>query len=107
MEDSAPLVQTLFRPDSWLSIRNTQAQENAAKRRVPPAVKAKESGEDTQLAWIGNSFVYYNNLQKMLAAMLAKNSSVVLTQKDLLVGGQGLYGHSLDAKCKDLLQANR
>ena len=49
----------------------------------------------TQIAWIGNSFVFFNKLPRMLAGMLAHDGTPV-KQKDVLVGGQGLPGHSLD-----------
>ena len=57
------------------------------------------------MAWIGNSFVYYNMMPQMLASML-KQDGVAVRQKDVLVGGQDLRSHSLDATVKDLLQVD-
>jgi hypothetical protein len=56
----------------------------------------------TQIAWIGNSFVFFNKLPRMLAGMLAHDGTPV-KQKDVLVGGQGLPGHSLDKNVTKLL----
>jgi hypothetical protein len=56
----------------------------------------------TQIAWIGNSFVFFNKLPRMLAGMLAHDGTQV-KQKDVLVGGQGLPGHSLDQNVTKLL----
>ena len=50
--------------------------------------------------------VSYNKMPDMLESML-KQGGVLLKQKDVLVGGQGLCGHSLDANVKQLLHAEK
>ena len=55
-----------------------------------------------QIAWVGNSFVYFNKLPRMLAGMLAHDGEAV-KQRDVLVGGRGLHGHSQDDNVTQLL----
>ena len=50
--------------------------------------------------------VSYNQMPAMLESML-KQEGMVLRQKDVLIGGQGLCGHSLDANVKELLHAEK
>ena len=65
---------------------------------------AEKQGAATklQVAWVGNSFVFFNNLPRMLKSML-KHTGVAVLQRDVLVGGQGLHGHSQDANVTALL----
>jgi hypothetical protein len=70
------------------------------------AVSSDDKRAHTHLAWIGNSMVQYNNLPKMLASML-KQDGIVMRQDDVLIGGQGLCGHSLDKNVRDLLVNNK
>ena len=50
--------------------------------------------------------VSYNKMPDMLESML-KQEGMLLRQKDVLIGGQGLCGHSLDANVKELLHAEK
>ena len=59
-----------------------------------------------RLAWVGNSFVYYNNLPQMLACLL-KYDGINFKQKRVLVGGQSLHGHSQDPSVTNLLAQNQ
>jgi hypothetical protein len=59
-----------------------------------------------RLAWVGNSFVYYNNLPQMLACLL-KYDGINFKQKRVLVGGQSLHGHSQDPSVSNLLAQNQ
>ena len=104
--DCPELSQTLFRPHSWLSIRNAQVQHDAARSRIPTCTAVNDEDAATRLAWVGNSMVLYNRMPDMLESML-KQDGIRLSQKDVLVGGQRLRGHSLDANVKELLHAEK
>lgn len=112
--------QTLFRNDSWLSIRTTQTQHDGprlflccnicavllcvrvcvcvlphiftrtcAAARNPVRAKTEEvqaKADNNTIAWIGNSFVYYNCMPSMLQEMLAQNGRIFLKQEELLIG---------------------
>ena len=98
----APLVQTLFRQDSWLSIRKTQVEHDALRERRPAGKAKRDRSDFTRLCWVGNSMVAYNQLASMLAAML-KQDSILLHQQDVLMGGQSLGGHSRNNNVRELL----
>lgn len=102
MDGSAPLVQTLFRQDSWLSIRKTQVAHDALRERRPAGKPKRDRSDFTRLCWVGNSMVAYNQLASMLAAML-KQDSILLHQQDVLMGGQSLGGHSRNNNVRELL----
>lgn len=65
-------------------------------------LKMLEAGSSVQVAWVGNSFVFFNKLPRMVASML-KHDGIELIQKHVLVAGQGLDGHSRDEKVWKLL----
>ena len=66
-------------------------QAVVCKRHRMELSSAQTLGEDLnlplQLAWIGNSFVFFNNMPRMLDTML-KHHHTNLRQKHVLVGGQ-------------------
>jgi hypothetical protein len=66
------------------------------------ALDADGSQPDLHVAWVGNSFVYYNKLPRMLKCMF-KSGGTALQQKEVLVGGQGLHGHSKDENVDKML----
>ena len=74
---------------------------------VPPKAEgaggaAGAKSPPVQIAWVGNSFVYFNKLPRMLAGMLAHDGEAV-KQRDVLVGGRVLHGHSQDDNVTQLL----
>jgi hypothetical protein len=52
-------------------------------------VQAK--ADNNTIAWIGNSFVYYNCMPAMLQEMLAQNGKIFLKQEELLIGSVFLF----------------
>jgi len=62
-----------------------------------------------RIAWIGNSFVYFNDLPAMLAAMLmmAGAGSAVderaVEHGQVTPGGQHFAGHAADGRVSELL----
>ena len=58
-----------------------------------------------KLAWVGNSYVYFNDLPSMLAAMLATCATIECTHEQVTPGGERLAGHAKNPEVARLLDA--
>ena len=56
-----------------------------------------------KLAWVGNSYVYYNDLPTMLASMLAACAAVECAHRQVTPGGERLSGHASNPKVAAML----
>jgi hypothetical protein len=56
-----------------------------------------------RIAWIGNSFIYFNELPAMIAALLMTAGEPAVDHGQVTPGGQRLAGHAADEKVTALL----
>lgn len=70
------------------------------------AAAMSEKQDTMKISWIGNSFIYYNDLPEMVSSMLtvSRTSFPSVLHRKVAPGGQRFAGHANDSRVAELLQ---